>query len=355
MDEQHSRDPDEAEATQRLASELLEKAFLGEPAHLTRDEVEHTASEFSPDRIRRLWRALGFVDPDPDEPRFTAADVAAVRLAQRLAADDLIGGGVTDSVARVVGQSMSRLAEAQTQIVSEQLASDPELARLAEEQPDEMVRLLSERFAHLLPELEWLIAFAWRRHMLAAVQRAVAGAARDLSDHTAAIGFCDIVGYTAAVRDMTTDDLSELVATFEEVASDIVVAHDGRVVKTLGDEVMFTLTDPVAMAQTGLELAEAFGNDRSNVPPVRVGLAYGPIVAHGGDIFGPVVNLANRCTGIARPGTVVCDRELARCLEEELASSSGPAISVSRLRTFRVRGYAHLTPYAVRRSAARHA
>ena len=149
-----------------------------------------------------------------------------------------------------------------------------------------MVRLLSERFAHLLPELEWLIAYAWRRHMLAAVQRAVAGAARDLSNHTCAIGFCDIVGYTAAVRDMTTDDLSELVATFEEIASDIVVSHDGRVVKTLGDEVMFMLTDPVAMAETGLELAEAFGNDRTNVPPVRVGLAYGPTVAHGGDIFG---------------------------------------------------------------------
>ena len=129
---------------------------------------------------------------------------------------------------------MSRLAEAQTQIVTEQLATDPELAELAQEHPDELVRLVGERFAHLLPELEWLIAYAWRRHMLAAVQRAVAGAARDLTDHTCAIGFCDIVGYTSAVRDMTTDDLSELVDAFEEIASDIVVGHDGRVVKTLG-------------------------------------------------------------------------------------------------------------------------
>jgi adenylate cyclase len=353
VDEQDRPDIREAEADKRFGSELLEKAFLGEAAHLTRADVEQTANGFSPDRIRRLWRALGFVDPEPDEVRFTASDVAAVRLAQRLAEDELIGGGVTESVARVVGQSMSRLAEAQTQIVSEQLASDPELAALAENQPDEMVRLLSERFAHLLPELEWLIAFAWRRHMLAAVQRAVAGAARELSSHTAAIGFCDIVGYTAAVRDMTTDDLSDLVATFEEVASDIVVSHDGRVVKTLGDEVMFMLTDPMAMAETGLELAEAFGGKGTNVPPVRVGLAYGPIVAHGGDIFGSVVNLASRCTGIARPGTVVCDRELAQCLEERLAEGQSPAFSVSRLRTFRVRGYAHLTPYVIRRAPSR--
>jgi adenylate cyclase len=334
----------------RIGSDLLEAAFLGESAHLTREQVEQTASDFPPERIRRLWRALGFVDPDPHEARFTESDVAALRLSQKLAADELIGAGVSESVARTVGQAMSRLAEAQTQILSEQLATDPELAELAETHPDELVRLVSERFAHLLPELEWLIAYAWRRHMLAAVQRAVAGAARDLTNHTCAIGFCDIVGYTSAVRDMATEDLSELLSTFEEVASDIVVSHGGRVVKTLGDEVMFTITDPMAMAEAGLALAEAFGTVRTSVPAVRVGLAYGPTVAHAGDIFGPVVNLASRCTAIARPGSVVCDREMARCLEERLADSAGsPSITVSRLRTFRVRGYAHLTPYVIRR------
>jgi adenylate cyclase len=336
----------------RLGSDLLEQAFLGEAAHLTREQVEQTANDFSPERIRRLWRALGFVDPEPDEVLFTESDVAALRLSQRLASDELIGAGVTESVARTVGQAMSRLAEAQTQIVSEQLATDPALAKLAETHPDDLVRLVSERFAHLLPELEWLISYAWRRHMLAAVQRAVAGAARDLTNHTCAIGFCDIVGYTSAVRDMTTDDLSQLLSTFEGVASDIVVSHGGRVVKTLGDEVMFMIADPMAMAAAGLALAEAFGTEKTGVPAVRVGLAYGPTVAHGGDIFGPVVNLASRCTGIARPGTVVCDREMAQCLEERLADGSAegdPSITVSRLRTFRVRGYAHLTPYVIRR------
>ncbi len=333
----------------RIGAELLEEAFLGEAAHLTREQVEQTASDFPPERIRSLWRALGFVDPDPDELRFTESDVAALRLSQRLASDEMIGAGITESVARTVGQAMSRLAEAQTQIVSEQLAADPELAELVQNHPQELVRQVSERFSHLLPELEWLIAYAWRRHMLAAVQRAVAGASRDLSSGTLVVGFCDIVGYTSAVRDMTSLDLSELVATFERVASDIVVAHDGRVVKTLGDEVMFTVVDPLQAAFTGLALAEAFGHDDAPVPAVRVGLAYGPTLAHAGDIFGPVVNLASRCTGIARPGTVVCDRELAKMLEESLDASAAPGFTVGRLRTFRVRGYAHLTPYLIRR------
>jgi adenylate cyclase len=343
------QDQDKPQDGSRIGAELLEEAFLGEAAHLTREQVENTASDFSPERTRSLWRALGFVDPDPDELRFTEADVAALRLSQRLASDEMIGAGITESVARTVGQAMSRLAEAQTQIVSEQLAADPELAELAQSHPEEMVRQVSERFAHLLPELEWLIAYAWRRHMLAAVQRAVAGAARDLSSGTTVVGFCDIVGYTSAVRDMTSADLSDLVATFERVASDIVIAHDGRIVKTLGDEVMFTIVDPVQAAYTGLALSEAFGQDDAPVPAVRVGLAYGPTLAHAGDIFGPVVNLASRCTGIARPGTVVCDRELAKPLEEAIDSSEEAGFTVSRLRTFRVRGYAHLTPYVIRR------
>jgi adenylate cyclase len=335
----------------RGGAELLEEAFLGEPAHLTRSEVERDAKEIPAERTRQLWRALGFVDPDPDELRFTESDVQALRVAQRLASDEMIGPGVTESVARTVGQAMSRLAEAQTQIVSDQLAADPELARLARSDPDELVRQVSERFAHLLPDLEWVIAYTWRRHMLAAVQRAVAGAAHDITDHTSAVGFCDIVGYTTAVRDMTSDDLTELVGTFEQIASDIVISRDGRVVKTLGDEVMFTTTDPVKAAETGLALAEAFGHDDSLVPPVRVGLAYGPTLAHAGDVFGPVVNIASRCTAVARPGAVVCDREMAKELEARLRDQGGePALSIVRMRTVRVRGYAHLAPYAIRRA-----
>lgn len=333
----------------RLGAELLEEAFLGQAAHLTREQVEGTVEGFPPERTRRLWRALGFVDPAPDELRFTDTDVEALRLSQRLASDELIGAGITESVARTVGQAMSRLAEAQTQIVSEQLARDPELAELAQNHPEEVIRQVGDRFSHLLPELEWLIAYAWRRHMLAAVQRALAGAARDLTDQTCVIGFCDIVGYTTAVRDMTTDDLSELVGTFEQVASDIVVSHDGRVVKTLGDEIMFLTPDPYAGAQIGLDLAGAFGHDDTPVPQVRVGLAFGPTLAHGGDIFGPVVNIASRCTGIARPGSVVCDREMAQILEKEMQERGDTSMAVSRLRTFRVRGYAHLTPFVIRR------
>jgi adenylate cyclase len=62
-----------------------------------------------------------------------------------------------------------------------------------------------------------------------------------------------------------------------------------------------------------------------------------------GDVFSPVVNLASRLTSIARPGTVLVDRELARRLR------GLPAYRVRPLRRVSVRGYDHLQPWLVRR------
>jgi adenylate cyclase len=325
-----------------VGAELLEETFLGEPAELTRDDVVARA-DVPLERTRMLWRALGFPDSDPDDPFFTQADVEALRLAARLEADQFVGDGVADLLARVMGQTMNRLAETLMEMLSDLVAEDASLVELASTEPEKAVREAVRRTDHLLPDLEWLMTYTWRRHLLAASRRALGGAAQDLPDEPVAIGFCDIVGYTTLTRDMSAPDLSKLVETFESSASDIVVRNGGRIIKTLGDEVMFLVAEPATAARIGLGLAEAFASDAVRVPGVRVGLAWGPALMHGGDIFGPVVNLASRCTGIARPHTVACDREFAKQMENV------PDIGVSKLRTFRVRGYGHLAPCVLRR------
>ena len=62
-----------------------------------------------------------------------------------------------------------------------------------------------------------------------------------------------------------------------------------------------------------------------------------------GDVYSPVVNLASRLTSLARPGTVLVDRELAA------AAARPPAYRVRPLRRVSVRGYDHLQPWLVRR------
>jgi adenylate cyclase len=328
---------------EEMSAGLLEDTFLGEPAELTRDEVVRRA-DVPLERTRTLWRALGFPDSDPDDVSFTQADVEALRLAARLEADQFVGDGVAELLARVMGQTMNRLAETLMEMLGDMVAEDSELMELAAAHPEKAVQEAVSRTDHLLPDLEWLMTYAWRRHLLAASQRALGGATQDLPDEPVAVGFCDIVGYTTLTRDMSTQDLAKLVETFESSASDIVVRNGGRVIKTLGDEVMFLVAEAEVAARIGLELAEAFASDAVLVPAVRVGLAWGPALLHGGDIFGPVVNLASRCTGIARPNTVACDREFARLMEDV------DGVDVAKLRTFRVRGYGHLSPFALRRA-----
>ena len=91
------------------------------------------------------------------------------------------------------------------------------------------------------------------------------------------------------------------------MAFDVVSAHEGRVVKLIGDEVMFvakTIDDAVAIA---IELIVRLAPIEA-VPPVHCGVAFGEIVRVGGDVFGPTVNLASRLTGLARPGSVIVPR-----------------------------------------------
>src|SRR6195952_1434651 len=243
-----------------MSAELLEETFLGEPAELTRDDVVARA-DVPLERSRMLWRALGFPDSQPGEPAFTQADVEALRLAARLEQDQFVGEGMADLLARVMGQSMNRLAEALMEIVTDLVVDDEKLMELAAAAPEKAVQEAVRRTDHLLPDLESLLTYAWRRHLLAASQRAFGSAVQDLPDEPVAVGFCDIVGYTTLVRDMSSHDLSKLVETFESSASDIVVQQGGRVIKTLGDEVMFAVDHVATAARIGLDLAHTFASE----------------------------------------------------------------------------------------------
>ena len=92
-----------------------------------------------------------------------------------------------------------------------------------------------------------------------------------------------------------------MVDQFERLAYDVVVAGGGRVVKMIGDEVMFLVDDPVSAAEIALGLAEA-SRDAAELSDVRVGLAVGPVIEREGDAFGATVNLASRATVDRLPG-----------------------------------------------------
>jgi adenylate cyclase len=258
--------------------------------------------------LKRMWRALGLLEPADDEPVLTDLDVRAARDFRQLL--DL---GVTDletalQLARVIGSSMARVAEAGLLRGAETLgAADDDIAAA-----DAFTAVAEQT----LPAMARLLEFVWRRHMQAVARRTVLLRARAKDSGAGpvlAVGFADMVGFTLLSQHLRDDELAAVVRRFEEISYDIVAAHGGRVVKTIGDEVMFVVSDPVAAARIGVDLADAYSDDEL-LGDVRVGLAAGSVLVRDGDYFGPTVNLAARIVQIAEPGTVLVSDELHEML-----------------------------------------
>jgi adenylate cyclase len=68
-----------------------------------------------------------------------------------------------------------------------------------------------------------------------------------------------------------------LLERFETVVGDTVLAHGGRVIKNLGDELLFVTEDPASAAEITLGLLEQIDTDL-DLPPVHAGLAFGPVL-----------------------------------------------------------------------------
>jgi len=290
---------------------------------LTQSEVADR-TDIPVDVAKRFWRALGFLDVDEDEPAFTDMDIEAVQLFQSLVALGIVDLDSAVQMARVIGSSMARIAEAETapgttpilQGSGDSVLDADEFARQAEASIPAMTRLLE---------------YVWRRHLQAATRRAMLHRTRGVEEGlrpVMAVGFADMVGFTVLSQHLGDEELAAVVARFEELAHDTVVALGGRVVKMIGDEVMFVVQSATGAAQIGLSLAEAYASD-DLLSDVRVALAVGPVLVKDGDFYGPVVNLASRLVNVARPGTVLISDEFKEALESEGA----PDIDTRPLRT----------------------
>ena len=264
----------------------------------------------SVDKLDRLWRALGFPAAGDADTVFTDLDLEAVRIYQGL---QTLGAADLDTsvqLARVMGSSMARIAEAELgtgNLISNEvdpIISADSFASVADVTISGVARLLE---------------FVWRRQMAAGIQRNMLLRSHGLSPGQSpemAVGFADMVGFTLLSQHLTDEELAAVVRRFDEISHDIVTSARGRVVKMIGDEVMFVVDDVTDAARIGLGLADAYADD-DLLSDVRVGLAFGPVLLRDGDYFGPTVNLAHRIVNIGNPGTVLMSDEFHTALLEQ--------------------------------------
>ncbi len=314
--------------------EDLERAILGSVPELTGEQVAETAG-LTVDQAQRLWRALGFPQAD-GESAFSSADAEALGRVAAIEREGELDFDTIVRMTRAVGQTMDRLAEWEVAT----LASLLDRTRSDHSKRDEALRLVEA----IGPDFEELLTYVWRRHLLAAVARveSLDGAA-DEQVAEATVGFADLVSFSALTNRLEDDEIGDLVEVFESRSHDVVSKRGGRVVKTLGDSVLFMAATPEDGVEIAWDIVQVIGGDK-RLPDVRVGVVTGSVVLRMGDVYGPAVNLAARLVGVARRNRVITDAHTAERLSQDKYET--------RILPARpVRGFGDLEPVAVRRTS----
>jgi len=311
----------------------FERAILGEAPTLTASQVAE-ASGASLDLARRLWRALGFPEYD-DEAAFTGVDAVALRTLHESVASGRIDLDVALKATRALGTTMSRLADWEVATLLPTMEGGGQSPVGRAEAGIAFIEAMNDQF-------EELLLYAWRRHLAAAVARlGGVGQGDDLTTTEVTVGFADIVSFTALSNEMDEDRIGDLVEVFESRCHDVISAHRGRAIKSLGDSVLFTNEDPVRAIKIAEGIIDVIGRD-ARLPDVRIGLASGAVVLRQGDVYGPPVNLAARLTAVARRNRVIIDATTAQMLPASLYETR-------KLPARPLRGFGLVEPITVRR------
>jgi adenylate cyclase len=301
---------DRAAADGTLGLLAVSRFIMSEEGRYTQQEIEERSGLGT--AARRYWRALGFTDPGPDERIFTQHDLEVLEMLRDMLSLGLVDEDVALQLARVIGASMSRIAAAQIDAIEARVDD-------ADRDPRAVVALDGKpavlRASALQDTMPRILEYAWRRHLqVAARRRMVRQAGAEGGGRVLAVGFADLVGFTALSQQLDDHELALVVERFEATAYDTIGSRGGRVIKMIGDEVMFAVEDAASGVGIALSLAEAYHDDES-LSDVRVGLATGPVLEREGDLFGPTVNLASRIVSIAYAGSVVVSSDVHDALE----------------------------------------
>jgi adenylate cyclase len=194
----------------------------------------------------------------------------------------------------------------------------------------------------LLNLIERALVYMWRRHLADEAKRAVAAIDSPSGDHI--VGFADLVGFTAMSAQLDESDLAAAVTRFEATAVETVGGLNGRVVKMIGDEVMFEAPSAADAVEIGLRLVEAFDADDS-FPDIRAGIAEGMAAPYQGDLFGPAPNLAHRLVDVAYPSTVLVSDSMHDALADDAR------YEFSSVRPHKLKGFGRTRFWRARRAS----
>jgi adenylate cyclase len=268
--------------------------------------------------VQRIHEASGLGRPQPDDPIHPLDRdlLGSAQLGRTLGLDD----GVLIRVARVYGENVRRIAQAEPEFYHDHVELPLLASGLDERQMREAASQMSDHLAEVVRRL--LLALYARHqerytidHLVSHIEAVVT---ERRPQRPPAMCFLDLAGYTRLTEERGDRAAAALATSLADLVEQVSLPHGGQPVKWLGDGVMFHFKHPGQGVVAALEMVER--TPQAGLPPAHVGLHAGPVVFQDGDYFGRTVNLAARIAGHAGPGQVlVSDEVVAECADGAVA------------------------------------
>ena len=315
-------------------------SLLGGPQTLTIEDVASMAG-VTIEEVRDFLVAMGFPSPRSEEKVFTENDAKLFLQWSRFMASGAIDTATARSLLRANSHLADRLGlwqvEALVEDTMRRFGLDDTAARM----------YVLDHIRERVDVLEDVLRHSWRRQLDALLKR---------MDHeistrgheglqprfplNRSLGFVDMVSYTSSSA-ILGGKLVDLIGRFEQLSRDAVTDAGGRVVKMIGDAVMYIADDLETGLRVAVSLIEQLGAD-DQMLPVRASFVRGDVFSRSGDVFGPTVNLASRLVDIAPVGKILMDPTTAAAIA---AGKAGMEYDVEEFPSATLRGFGTISPY----------
>jgi adenylate cyclase len=266
-------------------------------------------SGLEPGQIRQLLAALGFPstnlrDEDAD------GMFAVLRVAQEagLPWEAILG------VTRTLGDSMRRIADAEVRAVHVYIHERLKAEGASDDEVEELILGIEQNLA---PLMDPMIQRLHREYLLqATIEDAFFHLAEsdqgseELGSVETTIAFVDIASFTALAESVGDDTAIRVLDRIDSTVRPLLVEHDGKVVKQVGDGFMLAFRDPADAARFAVATQAELAHD-PDLPAIRVGINTGPALYRTGDYLGSAVNVASRVVGSAMPGQILLTEPVA--------------------------------------------
>jgi class 3 adenylate cyclase len=143
---------------------------------------------------------------------------------------------------------------------------------------------------------------------------------------TLSVLFADICGSTRLYCSLGDVAARAIVAAGLDAVVDVLPRYGGRLVKTLGDEVMCVFPEPDLAVLAAAEMQSQVEATRpaGRALAIHVGLHHGPVLVEGSDVFGDTVNAASYLCAVASPGQILTTEATVEGLSEAVRGRTRP-------------------------------